>query len=39
LHAHRVRFIHPETGKAILIESPLPECLRTDLCGDGISEF
>lgn len=35
LHAHRIRFTHPETGKSILVEAPLPDCLRTDLYGDG----
>ncbi|MFM8190104.1 MAG: RluA family pseudouridine synthase, partial [Pirellula sp.] len=30
LHAHRIRFKHPERGDWILIEAPLPECLRIE---------
>lgn len=31
LHAHRISFQHPEIGRSISIDAPLPECLRVDL--------
>lgn len=34
LHAHRIRFIHPVTKEAIVVEAPLPECLRIDEYGN-----
>lgn len=31
LHAHRLRFVHPVTGRELALESPLPEDLRLAL--------
>ena len=33
LHARRLRFVHPSTGKSIEIEAPLPDDIAATLCG------